>query len=227
MKIKKSVKRTLLIILIVLVVALLIFLGYKIYDNFLGGGSTIQPEVVNTIDGYGYTLENDAPDGYVTLFNELKTLLEQDEVNEEEYAKLVARMLVYDFYNLDNKISKNDVGGTEFILEDYRDNFILEASETVYKYIEHNIYQDREQKLPVVTSTEVTNVRTGQYRYEDYTDDNAYIVTVQVGYEEDLGYPTEVTVKMLHVLKEVKEKDSEGNEVTNEYNTLQVFYMKW
>ncbi len=226
MKIKKSVKRTLLIILIVLVVALLIFLGYKIYDNFLGGGSTIQPEVVNTIDGYGYTLENDAPDGYVTLFNELKTLLEQDEVNEEEYAKLVARMLVYDFYNLDNKISKNDVGGTEFILEDYRDNFILEASETVYKYIEHNIYQDREQKLPVVTSTEVTNVRTGQYRYEDYTDDNAYIVTVQVGYEEDLGYPTEVTVKMLHVLKEVKEKDSEGNEVTNEYNTLQVFYMK-
>ena len=96
MKIKKSVKRTLLIILIVLVVALLIFLGYKIYDNFLGGGSTIQPEVVNTIDGYGYTLENDAPDGYVTLFNELKTLLEQDEVNEEEYAKLVARMLVYD-----------------------------------------------------------------------------------------------------------------------------------
>lgn len=226
MKIKKSVKRTLLIILIVLVVALLIFLGYKIYDNFLGGGSTIQPEVVNTIDGYGYTLENDAPDGYVTLFNELKTLLEQDEVNEEEYAKLVARILVYDFYNLDNKISKNDVGGTEFILEDYRDNFILEASETVYKYIEHNIYQDREQKLPVVTSTEVTNVRTGQYRYEDYTDDNAYIVTVQVGYEEDLGYPTEVTVKMLHVLKEVKEKDSEGNEVTNEYNTLQVFYMK-
>ena len=226
MKIKKSVKRTLLIILIVLVVALLIFLGYKIYDNFLGGGSTIQPEVVNTIDGYGYTLENDAPDGYVTLFNELKTLLEQDEVNEEEYAKLVARMLVYDFYNLDNKISKNDVGGTEFILEDYRDNFILEASESVYKYIEHNIYQDREQKLPVVTSTEVTNVRTGQYRYEDYTDDNAYIVTVQVGYEEDLGYPTEVTVKMLHVLKEVKEKDSEGNEVTNEYNTLQVFYMK-
>lgn len=226
MKIKKSVKRTLLIILIVLVVALLIFLGYKIYDNFLGCGSTIQPEVVNTIDGYGYTLENDAPDGYVTLFNELKTLLEQDEVNEEEYAKLVARMLVYDFYNLDNKISKNDVGGTEFILEDYRDNFILEASETVYKYIEHNIYQDREQKLPVVTSTEVTNVRTGQYRYEDYTDDNAYIVTVQVGYEEDLGYPTEVTVKMLHVLKEVKEKDSEGNEVTNEYNTLQVFYMK-
>ena len=226
MKIKKSVKRTLLIILIVLVVALLIFLGYKIYDNFLGGGSTIQPEVVNTIDGYGYTLENDAPDGYVTLFNELKTLLEQDEVNEEEYAKLVARMLVYDFYNLDNKISKNDVGGTEFILEDYRDNFILEASETVYKYIEHNIYQDREQKLPVVTSTEVTNVRTGQYRYDDYTDDNAYIITVQVGYEEDLGYPTEVTVKMLHVLKEVKEKDSEGNEVTNEYNTLQVFYMK-
>ena len=200
MKIKKSVKRTLLIILIVLVVALLIFLGYKIYDNFLGGGSTIQPEVVNTIDGYGYTLENDAPDGYVTLFNELKTLLEQDEVNEEEYAKLVARMLVYDFYNLDNKISKNDVGGTEFILEDYRDNFILEASETVYKYIEHNIYQDREQKLPVVTSTEVTNVRTGQYRYEDYTDDNAYIVTVQVGYEEDLGYPTEVTVKMLSLI---------------------------
>ena len=49
---------------------------------------------------------------------------------------------------------------------------------------------------------------------------------MQVGYEEDLGYPTEVTVKMLHVLKEVKEKDSEGNEVTNEYNTLQVFYMK-
>lgn len=226
MKIKKSVKKVALIILIIVAVVLVGFLGYKIYDGFLSGKSPTQPEVVNTIDGYGYTLENDAPKGYEAMFDELKDLLYQSEINEEEYAKLVARMLVYDFYNLDNKISKNDVGGTEFILEDYRSNFILEASETVYKYIEHDIYQNRTQKLPVVTSTEVTNVRTGQYRYDDYTDDKAYIVTVKVGYEEDLGYPTEVTVKMLHVLKEVDEKDSEGNTVTKEYNTLQVFYMK-
>ena len=146
---------------------------------------------------------------YKNLFDELSNVLNKEEIIEEEYAKLVAQMLVADFYNLDNKISKNDIGGTQFILDSYVENFVLEASETVYKYLEHNIYGDRKQELPQVEEVTVKSIRTNNYTYKKLTDDNAYIITVGITYKKDLGYPEEVVVKMLHNDKK-----------------LEVFYMK-
>ena len=107
-------------------------------------------------------------------------------------------MLVADFYNLDNKVSKNDIGGVQFIKEDYRNNFIFEASETVYKYIELNVYNDRTQELPVVSSVDIKSINTTTYKYKDITDSKAYKAVVTVAYEKDLGYPKEVTVVMVH-----------------------------
>ena len=123
-------------------------------------------------------------------------------------------MLVLDFYNLDNKMSKNDIGGTQFIMDNYRSNFILEASETVYKYIEHNVYGNRKQELPKVKEVSVESVNTNTYKYNNITDDKAYIIKVKVSYEKDLGYPTSVVVKLLHTKME------------NGKTKLEVFYMK-
>lgn len=209
MRIKKKVKKTFKVIVIIVLVILLLIGGYFVYKRLNNTSSTVTSKVVSEIKDYGYVLEDDAPKGYKELFNELIKVLNEDEVDEEEYAKLVAQLLVFDFYNLDNKISKNDVGGVQFILDDYRENFVYEATETVYKYIEHNVYGDRDQKLPEVESTEIENIRTNNYNYDDLNDDNAYIVKVKVSYKKDLGYPEEVTVKMLH----------------ND-NKLEVFYMK-
>lgn len=209
MRIKKKVKKTFKIIVIILLVILLLIGGFFVYKRLNNTSSTVTSKVVSEIKDYGYTLEDDAPKGYKELFNELIKVLNEEEVNEEEYAKLVAQLLVFDFYNLDNKVSKNDIGGVQFILNDYKENFVKEATETVYKYVEHNVYGDRKQELPEVETTEVDSIRTNNYSYDKLKDDNAYIVKVKVSYKKDLGYPEEVTVKMLHNDKK-----------------LEVFYMK-
>ena len=64
--------------------------------------------------------------------------------------------------------------------------------------LEHNIYGDRTQELPVVTSTEVTDIKKSTYSYDDIVDDNCYVINVAITYKKDLGYPTEVTVKLVH-----------------------------
>ena len=99
---------------------------------------------------------------------------------------------------LDNKTSKNDIGGTQFIREENVSNFVLQASETVYKYVEQNLDGNRQQVLPVVKAVEATNIKTGKYSYKGVKDDKAYTVTVKLEYKKDLGYPKEVVVKLLH-----------------------------
>lgn len=85
-----------------------------------------------------------------------------------------------------------------FIKEEYKSNFILEASETVYKYIELNVYNDRTQVLPIVKSVDIKSINTTTYKYKDVSDSKAYKAVVTVTYEKDLGYPKEVTVVMVH-----------------------------
>ena len=194
----KKKKITLIIIILLLVVLLSVvgYFGYKaVSKNKNAIGGTV---VVDKIDKYGYTLEEDAPKVYKDLFKELQKVLNKDEIDYEEYAKLVAQMTVVDFYNLDNKVSKNDIGGVQFIYSPYKENFVLEASETVYKYIEHNLYKDRTQQLPVVDSSYVDSIKTEKYQYKKIKDDEAYSVNVKLTYKKDMGYPSNVVVKLLH-----------------------------
>lgn len=199
MKLKKGIKKSLKIAIIVVVVIVLIAIGYFAYRRFFSGKTNNKQTVIEEkIDNYGYVLEEDAPAQYKKLFKELMTVLNKDKVDEEAYARLEAQLLVLDFYNLDNKLSKNDVGGVQFVRKDQQENFILEASETVYKYIEHNLYGDRDQVLPKVKNVEIKSMEMTTYKYGDIEDANTYKGIVTVEYEEDLGYPTEVTVVMIH-----------------------------
>lgn len=192
-------KKLILIIIILLLVVLLLIGGYFTYKVVSKNKSAVTGAVVvDKIDKYGYTLEDDAPKVYKDLFKELQKVLNKDEVDYEEYAKLVAQMTVVDFYNLDNKVSKNDIGGVQFIYGPYKENFVLEASETVYKYIEHNLYKDRTQQLPVVDSSYVDSIKTLKYQYKKIKDDEAYSVNVKLTYKKDMGYPSNVVVKLLH-----------------------------
>ncbi len=199
MKLKKSVKKNFKIVIIIFIVLVMLVIGYFAYKRFFTGNNTgKEPVVVDKIDSYGYTLAKDEPKKYKELYEKLRKVLKADKINEEEYAKLVSELLVFDFYNLNDKLSKNDVGGVQFIKEEYRNNFVLEAEETVYKYIEHNIYGDRTQKLPVVTDVVSETVTATTYKYKDISDEEAYKVVVKVTYKEDLGYPTSVTVVLIH-----------------------------
>ena len=197
MKKRRKLKKKVVVLIVLIIIALFSITGLVLYNTFFSKSDN-SAKVVDEIPGYGYTLQDDQPKIYKELFKELAEVLSKDSVDEDEYAKLISQMAVIDFYNLDNKVSKNDVGGVQFIRSKNIDNFVLEASETVYKYIEHDIYGNRNQTLPEVTSSSVKDIKQEAYSYKDIKDDKAYTVTVNIEYKKDLDYPTEVIVKLLH-----------------------------
>ena len=110
MKTKKrkiNVKR----VAILIILLLLIIIGGVLAVGKLTKkeGKTKEVKEVASIDAYGYTLRDNATAYYKKLFKELEKTLNKDEVDEDKYSELVAQMFLADFFNLDNKISKNDI----------------------------------------------------------------------------------------------------------------------
>ena len=105
---------------------------------------------------------------------------------------------VADFYSLKQAINKNDIGGTQFVYEAYQQDFVQSAKTSVYAYIENNIYGTRKQELPMVSEVEVTSIEHTQYDGNTISDDAAYEVDLFLTYEEDLDYPTHVTLILAH-----------------------------
>lgn len=196
MKLKKGVKRFLIVLLIVLILAAVI-----LWFVFGRGEKKQEPQtatVVETLDDYGYSLRSDATSLQKSLFEELKKVLNQEPINEEEYAKLVARSFIADFYTLDNKVTNNDVGGAQYFYSAVRDNFILSAQDSIYKYVESDLYGDREQELPIVTAVEVTSITSTTYTLGEVTDDKAYQVEATITYQKDLGYDSSRKLIIMH-----------------------------
>ena len=197
MKKKRKLKKKVVILLILIPIIIIASIGIVLYKSF-DKKETNHQEVVDKIGEYDYTLENDHPKAYKELFKELTKELNKEKPDEKKYAELVAQMFAVDFYNLDNKVSKNDIGGVQFIASNYKNNFAFKASDTVYKYVEQNLYGERKQTLPEVKSSSVKEIKNDKYKYKNINDDNVYIVTVNLEYKKDLDYPEEVIVKLLH-----------------------------
>ena len=194
MKLKKKVK-VILIIAIILIVAGLGFLAYE----------SLQPKnvrtatVENEIEEYGYTLKSTRNDRYKEMFQELKDILSEDPVDEEAYLEQVSKMFIMDFYTLNDKLANTDVGGIDFVHTNAKTNFLEKAEDTVYKYVESDIYGTRVQELPEVTDVTVEKIENIEYTIgTDVTDDNAYQVEVFLKYKEDMDYPTKATLIFVH-----------------------------
>ena len=195
----KNKKR--MIILIIVIVVTLAIAGIILYKYESSKEKPIETpgvKVTSNIDKYGYTLTDNDTDYYKELFDKLKVALEADPIDEELYASLISQLFVTDFYNLSNKLSSSDVGGLEFVLESYRDNFALKAKDTFYKSLKTNLYGDRDQALPTITKVSVDSIITTSYKYDDITDNKAFSVKCTVEYQEDLGYPTTIKLVLVH-----------------------------
>ena len=194
-KISKKKVTIFVVILVVIVIAICLAI-------FLAKGNketnTIKVESVDSIEGYDYTLDNNETKYYQELFKELKEVLEADDVDQNKYAELVVKLFIADFYNLDNKISKNDIGGTQFVYNDFRSDFEKLASSSMYKSIESNLDGKREQELPEVVKVSVEKVEGEPFKYGDNTDDEAYTINFDIEYKDDLGYQTSGTITLIH-----------------------------
>ena len=154
--------------------------------------------VVSQINDYDYYLESNATKIYKKYYKELAKELKDKKIDEEKYAKLIVKLFIIDYYTLNNKITNKDIGGTQFIHSNLKEKFINESSNTIYKYIENNLYGTRKQELPEVKSVKIENFESIKYNNKDYNDDIAYKINTKISYIKDLNYPKQVELYLIH-----------------------------
>ncbi len=195
MKLKKGVKRFLIILLILVVLAGGAFLVWKFYPKERAQEAAT---VVSEIPGYGYTLKSNKSAQYKEMFQELTDILSESPVDEEAYVEQISKMFILDFYTLSDKVANTDVGGVDFVHSAAKTNFLEKAEDTIYKYVESDIYGERDQKLPTVDEITVSSIDNVTYELSDSVDDNAYQVNLSWTYKEDMGYQNEAVLTFVH-----------------------------
>jgi len=192
-------KKVKLGIILIVTIVLAIIGGYMIFGNIEKSEPLPVIKEIDNIEKFGYVLYDNKSELYKTYFEQLKETLNQEEVNEEKYVEILASLFVIDFYSLNNKVTNTDVGGLDFIHEQALETFRLKAQDTIYKYIESNVYGDRNQKLPEVKNVTIVKVEQTKFESNVVSDELAYTVNLKVEYVEDLKYPTEINLTIVHV----------------------------
>lgn len=192
---KKNNKKFVWLVLIIVVVCAVL-----VYAFFFKKEKAVITEVkvIDNIDKYDYVLYENKTKLYNDNFENLKAVLNSETVDYDEYAKVISKLFVIDFYDLDSKVTNTDIGGLQFIYPTEKDSFVNASKNTMYKYVESNVYGNRKEKLPSVKSVEVTNLKNEKFESEKVSDENAYITTLSIDYVVDLEYPKEVTLTIVH-----------------------------
>lgn len=186
----KGLKKVQKIIGILMLILVCIIVIYGVFIFLPNKNNKQELEVEEEIK-YGYiTYKRDSKE-YKEIFNKLKSVLEQDTIDYSKYAEYIGELFVMDFYTLDNKTNKNDVGGIQYLKEELKENFILNATNTMYKYIENS--DDRNTELPIVKGISSVIVTKGTYEIDKISYE-AYIIDLTFDYEKDLGYDSTASI---------------------------------
>ena len=193
---KLSVKKIVKFVIVLLIIVALIIVAIK----FLTKEDTVKKvEVEDEIKEYGYKMDDNETEYYKSLFKELKTVLEKETVDENEYASLVSQLFLADFLNLDNKLSKNDVGGVQFIYTDFQSDFEKIAKEGIYDaVVNKETDAESETEMPEVTNVEVVDLEHITHNYLDQTDNDAIQVDLKITYKTDLDYQDTTSLILVH-----------------------------
>ena len=184
---RKRYKVWLVIIVILLVITLLIGVTKVLFKKDNKIKIMNSTNVILNIEDFGYSLDDRDTEYMKEEFETLKKVLSADEIDYKEYASCLAKLFVIDFYTLNNKINKYDVGGLEYILSSKKEEFLNKAMDTIYKDIIDNTYQDRVQKLPEIKEVTVDDVLEEEITLNG-ENVNAYKVEMRYEYVVDLGY---------------------------------------
>jgi len=181
MKKLDKIKKIMGIIILLLIVVIGIYAVLIVLPN---RNKDIEVKETDKIK-YGYIQYSRDTKLYKEIFNELKNELNNDSIDYKKYAENISKLFVVDLYTLNNKNSKEDVGGVQYLKEELKKNFILNASNTMYKYV------GREDiTLPEVSSIELVNITEGKYSISN-VEYNSYEVNLKWEYKKDLGYDKE------------------------------------
>ena len=177
---KDWVKGVLLILILFIIAALVLFgYGYIMRNKNEVVNST---KVFDSIEKYGYTLNDNATDYYKSEFAKLKNI-----DDDKELATQVAKLFVIDLYSINYKINKYEVTSMQYFYSDKREMHRQKVLDTIYKYVEDNSYDDRKQDLPEVKEVIVKEETEDSYKMGEEKKDS-YVVTLGITYVKDLGY---------------------------------------
>ena len=175
-KIKKII-RIIMLVVVVLIAIYAIFVAIPSKKN--------KDEGIENINNK-YILYKRDSNLYKENFEKLRTILETSPVDNKEYAETIVKLFVIDFYTLDNKDENTDIGGLQYVHSNLKDNLVLNASSTMYKYIKTT------KELPKVKSITSVDTKETTYKISD-KDYSAYAITINWEYDKDLGYEKQGT----------------------------------
>ena len=198
---RRKPKKFVKVIFVLIILGILGYLGYIGIKNFFPQkkevGEVQVVQVTNSIDEYGYTLEDRDTELFKTNFEELKELLNQEDYDQEEYLKLISKLFIIDLYTINNKLSRYDVGGLEYVYSGAVTSFKSVAQNSIYKTVENNIDGTRKQELPEVESIEVTDVSEYSFEMPDESKEDGYRVKLSWTYKEKMGYDNSATIVLI------------------------------
>ncbi len=202
----KIVKNIFLTIFIILAIAGVGFLIFKLVTKEEKPKAAVEIKELDNLEEYKYALTDKDSEYFKAEYDILKGILTADTVDEEKYVTQVARMFVIDLYTLSTKVNKYNIGGLEYYHSSKRDMFEQKAMDTLYSTLLDDTYGDRKQVLPEVSNIETVSVEKSSYLLGDKEVDS-YLVKLNIGYVSNLGYDDEASIMV------VKEDDKKWSVV--------------
>ena len=196
-------KKVLIFVLIIIIVTAIV--GGSVYFYVKSHPKQIEEDkreavILNSIDAFGITLSDLDSELYKSEYETLKTNLESDNINYEEYAKSISKMFIIDLYTLSTKINKFDVGGYEFVYPSAVENYKINVQDTLYKYMEDNSTGKRYQSLPTVKSIKVDSIKSNKYTIKDENKTyEGYKIKLSWTYEKSMGYDDSAEISVIKV----------------------------
>ena len=164
----------------------IIFLVYHVYNSFFNKPTeATKPKVVDEIKTFNYALS-------------------EKEVDNKKYAETVAKLFIIDFFSLDNKTSKNDIGGVQFVYSKFKTDFVDYARNSIYKRVNNKIDSKEKQNLPLVDEIKVDSVEevvpSQIFEHQDFAEDNeadAYEVSLSWSYKNGDDFQTSTVLTLV------------------------------
>lgn len=201
---KRKIKRIVIALFLLILLGVGIYFGIKTFFlNKKEPGEVQTIQVTNSIEKYGYTLEDRDTELFKTTFEELKELLNKEEYDTEEYITLISKLFIIDLYTINNKLSRYDIGGLEYVYSEAVPSFKSVAQNSIYKTVENNLDGSRKQSLPEVDSIEITDISEYEFTMpkkdekEEERKEKGYRVKATWTYKEKLGYDNSATLVLI------------------------------
>lgn len=178
--------------IILIILAIIVSILYILFNFLLKKDSN--KKVENITPKFNYVLYDRDKENYKKEFENLKNILKEVPINYEDYANSLSKLFIMDLYTLSNKKSNQDIGGIQYIEKTFKDNFALNISNNMYKYIKQI------KDLPTVKEVFVIKTEKIEYKYGG-NNYEAYSLILNWDYENDYSYEKEATLIL------IKDKD--------------------